>query len=146
MKLELKHITPYLPYGLKFEVKQCDEHAGEILTHIDTITGIGVIDDIISFNKSGDYSLTELDLNDFNVKPILRPLREALYDDILNDFKCECLAEREFVRDLEDDVASAGDKVKFAPYSVIQFLVENKIDIFELIENNLAIDINTLNK
>ena len=122
MKLELKHVSPYLPYGLRIFNK--DNKGSCILS-------IGSIERVIE--------LPEI------FKPILRPL---------SDLTKEVLQE---LRESENDDSLlwgvsgfSGDLTNCAiyqhnlTYSVLNWLYKNHFDIFGLIEEGLAIDINIL--
>lgn len=128
MKLELKHLAPYLPYGL-------------ILIQEDLKTKVTLIGGMLEGNIG-------------TFKPILRPLSDLTkeiqvnertfnpYDTkILNDFmmgtsEWDCLCEY------------TGDLTKNAdiPYYIVEQLFEWHFDVFGLIDQDLAIDINTLTK
>jgi hypothetical protein len=127
MKLELKHLAPYLPYGLKLKVTD-KFYKYDIMTLCDKsgLSNIGiseVIDDIDSF------------------KPILVPL---------SDFKN--INSRQFAEldwDIQNQIELcdlANKEISFASLSVDTYnlCLINHIDIFGLIDNKLAIDANTL--
>ena len=62
MKLELKHLSPYLPYGLNLKIN----------------TPIGTSNRVLELDCGHDFNLH---LSEGNVKPILRPLSD-LYKNI----------------------------------------------------------------
>ena len=127
MKLELKHLAPYLPYGLKVQAPATVKDNERILKPSIHTLGLDNIKVIL------DYQAT---------KPILRPLSdlsggvndkwyiETNYDLTtqieINDFACEQIG---------------FSDVK---YSTMVILFEHHFDVFNLIDNNLAIDINKL--
>jgi len=136
--LELKHLAPYLPYGLKgkFNVQDVD------------------------LNAPWEFRTKELrtDSVDFFLKyckPTLRPLSDLTKEIEVNGEK--------FVPDLrigtdkwcntmffEDDFLKGITRretsynIKQCSFNVIQNLFEWHFDVFELIPAGLAIDINTL--
>lgn len=125
MKLELKHISGYLPYGLKIKVG---------ITSIATLTG-----GVTSAETIGiDYLLT----NDA-YKPILKPLSLKVIREIFRDL------------DLAHDVANGTiyfetsirvTETHWYPKWLLDECYKRHVDISGLIKKGLAIDINTLNK
>lgn len=110
MKLELKHLAGYLPYGLKFDGKRFGWQ-----------------------NFDGNPKIlcpSDLDGRWEMIKPILHPLKDLKRGGIDDD----CLRWL-LVKDINE--------IKLSTYN---FLMENHFDIYGLIEHDLAIDINTLNK
>src|SRR5699024_104832 len=142
-KLELKHLAPYLPYGLKgkytlsnvisLSVNQKDEVRDKLLA-------IDCVPFFLSY-----------------CKPILRPLSDlnkAKLFDNYGDEKLTAIEEFEGNWDLSplDWVlreVSKGNQVERLlelSYLVIEKLIEHHFDIFGLIEAGLAIDINHFEK
>jgi len=137
MKLELKHLAPYLPYKLNYFI---DFEDGDV----------AVYEMIGMFNDSGEIYLDryETDLDSKNCKPILRPLSD-LYN------------KKEYIEEIRDTQNNdtllwgvngfTGDLTvvlaydKDLTYHVLEYLFKNHFDVFGLIEQGLAIDINTLN-
>jgi len=131
MKLELKHLAGYLPYGLKIY----DGEYSRIITFSHTTystidVGIGRL-----FRPDYDFSMG---------LPILRPLSDIdshklLLEHFFNKEKNGVLKEIQMIGDL-----------KYGPmecsYKVITMLISEHFDIYGLIEAKLAIDINTLEK
>ena len=138
MKLELKHLAPYLPYDLEFYV----EHANG--TRLD------------------NWAMT-IDTNlrivlEHQNKPILRPL-SGLTDEYINKFYNN--NEIDIVRMTYAIVINYKmmgdyfkDTISFLRYNgainltmpawIYVELLENHFDVFGLIEKGLAIDINTI--
>ena len=133
-KLELKHLAPYLPYGLKYKDIP-NGYQKERILRIETVKWC-------------------LD----NGKPILRPL-----SDLTKPIKVEGYNDgKEFVpmKELLDNygkggeyeqsilkaISSKGHFIMTMPYASMQLLFEWHFDVFGLIKEDLAIDINTLNK
>ena len=131
MKLELKHLAPYLPYGLKVILKSTDNN---------TIPRIFSITLLYSYSN---------DIND--IKPILRPLTD-LTEEIevkghsAGSFKTCTLDQLNGMMSMEDEFESIHKRsmVLTYPYEAIQLLLEYHFDVFGLIDKGLAIDINTL--
>ena len=134
MKLELKHLAGYLPYKLDiFRLAESNNSQTVKLT-------------------TGVLTLWEDNYYD-EFKPILRPLsdlakeievnrkkfvpKEKLWDEIVYD------TDEEYYRILKREWDEI-DLIKSAPYRFVQRLQEWHFDIYGLIENGLAIDINTI--
>ena len=146
MKLELKHIAPYLPYGLKFR----NGKEFDVVTGIDNNT-------VISLFRGHLANFTSIE----EIKPILRPLSDLTKEievdgkrfvpiDIFEISDSENADEYDFgnvklIRSLRI-LANYGivNDVKYLPYGVIQLLLSWHFDLFGLIEKGLAVDINTL--
>jgi len=140
MKLELHHITPYADkavFGTFNGVR-------DILTDIDFVNGI------VSSLNNGSVELE-------NFKLELRPLSDLTKEINLHDDFFAIPIENMTGYKLEGNINDAPTTVqhlygcskgkieaKFLDYWVIVQLLEWHFDIHKLIENNLAIDINTL--
>jgi len=123
MKLELKHLAPYLPYGLKIAnigTNIIREFTYELQTPSDIKRKVSI--------------QLLLSTNHIN-KPILRPL---------SDLMEEIEGKEALIYIIGSNTISQG--VKNLPYYKIVILLKNHYDIFGLIEKGLAIDINTIKK
>ena len=131
MKLETKHLAPYLPYKLKGIYEMSSKQKQETLQAIDTL----------------GKCRTDEDLRWFEIKmfkPILQPLFNDNFDYtifLMDNFPEEKWADAYY--DIMNGVGF-GVKIEQIPYELHEFLFENHIDVFGLIEKGLAIDINTL--
>ena len=126
MKLELKHLAPYLPYKLK----------GNIFSDNKQWSLVGIKEETCLCQKS-DYKNT-INISILNFKPILRPLSDL-------DKKNEEGKNIYFPSSNLKDVIIKGLDIKSHCYfSEIIYLLKNHFDVFGLIEKGLAIDINTL--
>lgn len=120
MKLELKHLAPYLPYGLK---RHCP--SSNVMIH--DYTAMEFTQETCDRHQS------------YGWKPILRPLSdltEIFYWDNLQDGDCEL--DRERINEIKN---SPRGHLKLYQSN---YLFKHHFDIFGLIEKSLAIDINTL--
>lgn len=137
MKLELRHIVPYLPHKLKVV---CE---GE-KTNISWISTNNIA--IIRPNSNGEIKRIKWEHAYLNVKPILRPItdlnlrwiKENIQDDI-TDFRFN---RNKLGFSLEVYVSSffwTGTS-----YEEISKLFEHHFDVFGLINEGLAININYL--
>ena len=116
MKLELKHLAPYLTHKLK--AKNC---FNEIVEAKGIQFGNESCNNTLwTFVKNGDYLQGYL----YQCKPILRPLSD------LN----------------QDGEIDTPEYLQGCCYSYVQNLISQHYDVFGLIEKGLAIDVNTLNK
>ena len=121
MKLELKHLAPYLPYDLEFYV----QHANG--------------------TRLNNWCMTiDTDLRavlEQQNKPILRPLSDLTKEinmdgDMVSAY--EILPRRE-KEDYKNPI------IGYWSWNAMLILFEYHFDVFGLIEKGLAIDINTLN-
>jgi len=105
MKLTLKHIAPYLPYGLKIQYNNP------------------------SHKTWNTMSLTHMSVDIIPLwKPILRPLSD------LNSDNADFLSSDGYMSVCDDEMR----------YSDVEELIKQHYDVFGLIDNGLAIDINIL--
>jgi len=128
-KLELKHLAPYLPYGLKIRD--------------------------IAYPSTFEMNLKTISLslenNDYN-KPILRPLSDLKKGFYVNDEEitpCDYFEEQHDYAKIQSELENMSNHNYcdgWLPYFVQQKLIEWNFDVFGLIPKGLAVDINTLNK
>lgn len=133
MKLELKHLAPYLPYGLK-----CSYRGGNVSE--------------LSFDYLSDFGCDYF-------KPILRPLSDLLKEGLyIGHLNIETITDESYPVDYEEDNIKDLDvylenwiesksndyHVNFLPHGLVNELISEHFDVFGLINNGLAIDINTL--
>ena len=146
MELEIKHLAPYLPY--KIDAEMLDYKIDYVGKQFDTIIGVE------QWSKDGIYwsvlTVGGSKPNLRSIKPILRPLSSLtelmpsqgvsygsyLWNEIV------ATDDDSFDKDEFYENCSLG-LVNYLPIIVIEKLFEWKFDIFNLIPNNLAIDINT---
>jgi len=138
MKLELKHIAPYLPYGLKGIYNEGNEEN----TVIDII-GASFINDKMHYQLK--FKGGVLGLFDEDFKPILRPLSD-LTKEIEVDGRKFTAAGRMITHGFHNSFWHRDFDYRYLYAADLERLLEWHFDIFELIEEGLAIDINTLNK
>jgi hypothetical protein len=140
-KLTLEILAPYLPYGLKVRVEdyKCDYVGREF-------------DEVIGFHQWDKSGLLWSVLTDGGakpsvekVKPILRPLSYLTKEIEVNGEKfipIELLDNyHNFSTIRWGDIEA--DPTRY-PFTIVQKLFEWKFDVFGLIPQSLAIDINTL--
>ena len=155
MKLELKHLAPYLPYGLMLK----NIHT-EKIGQVNNIYTLGEGYDNDDIKLSIDFGFDE---HIWMFKPILRPLSDLTkeiehnnkYFIPLNVIKKDMLVEfsysdRENIRSIKFPkgnicIISIGSEiVDECPLGFYNNLLEWHFDVFGLIEAGLAIDKNTL--
>lgn len=124
MKLELKHIAPYLPYGLKYK---------DIPEGFDGIRGLNI--------NNIDWCL-------HNGKPILHPMSDLTNDKLrIEMIKAEHSSHIDWTTDEREGWIEKYGRDRWLndiPFVITQYLFEHHYDVFGLIPQGLAIDINTL--
>lgn len=137
MKLELKHLTPYLPYSLDMFVYD----------DIEELIGLDSLEIEIK-TISGDYKINEF------IKPILRPLSDLNQEveiDGVNTIPIQKLGSRYstitcmiYKNTIQLDVNDLSS-INLLHYMItFEKLCKMHFDLFGLIDNGLAIDINTV--
>ena len=156
MELEMKHIVPYLTYNLPFvcymyKSSTTDENDNEIIIWdtdnpiYDVVAGVDIMDasmagiivtsteDYVSGRDDNFRHLAE-------IKPILRPLKEfSSIEEITENFS-------EYHRDQFVTSFGMGSLNRFdhLSYKMAELMFKHHLDLFDLIKNNLAIDVNTI--
>ena len=131
MKLETKHLAPYLPYKLYGIYEMSSKQKQETLQAIDTLGKCRT-----------DEDLRWLEIKMF--KPMLQPLFNDNFDYTI--FLMDNFPEEKWA-DAYNDIMNGfrfGVKIEQINYELQDFLFKNNIDVFGLIEKGLAVDINTL--
>ncbi len=140
-QLTINEVTPYLPYELKVLTNSGIEKV---------LSTVGVSNVTLEY----DFDIYSYD----KFKPILRNLSdltkeiehnrerfvpiERLKENLSRDW-CDSFDE---YLDFIHDACYSSNAILQGSYKIIQKLLEWHFDIFSLIENGLAVDINTLNK
>lgn len=145
MKLELKHIAPYLPYGVHIK-----HNEGAKLIICGAFKKYNADDFFI-------YSLLnwDKDVKSTDAKPILRPLSDLTKEIEHNGKKFVPIekineVDGEYQIRVEDGVMWFCDSCDLELFEVmrcsalVEKLFDWHFDVFGLIDNGLAIDINTL--
>ena len=133
-ELELKHIAGYLPYGLKIYEQRYSL----------TYNVVGYLEnEIYCKDKNNDVFsfVPELGVD----KLILRPLSD-LTKEITHNGETFVPIEK-YTHDIQVELSTClrdDTYYELLPYFVIQKLYEWHFDIHNLIEKNLAIDLNTI--
>ena len=135
MKLELKHIAPYLPYGLEFEINIFDQAMKKGIM-------VGANSKEIEFSEIRK-TITESFTYDLCI-PLLRTLSDLTKEIEHNGEKfvpIERIKESQRHLFFRNDIDAPLDGLQF---SEIQKLFSWHFDVFGLIEQGLAIDLNTV--
>lgn len=125
MKLEIKHLAPYLPYGLKVSNNTYPDD-------VNLVTGL--MDETYFIERNSKYAYGDIE----NCKPILRQLSD--YADINSDALCDVNC------DMSDQIQIsefASKRISLSAVSVGAFdiLVSNHVDVFGLIDEGLALQL-----
>lgn len=144
MELEKHHVAAYFPHGLEgYAMGEClegTEYDDKPIPKLFTVHAI-FADNQLSVIYDGKKQIT--DLSDFF--PHLRPI-EDLFKVIEIDGKRFVPAKQiEVIKYYAFATTSKIDPINL-PYNVVQQLLEWKFDIYRLIPEKLAYDINTLGK
>lgn len=122
MKLELKHLAGYLPYGLKMYWED-NQHRPQAAWELKPESV-----DFVLYNQN---------------KPILRPLSDLTKEIEVNGEKFVPNKNLKFGENKLRTI-NHSKLLNETSFSAIQKLLEWHFDIYGLIKNDLAIDINTL--
>ena len=149
MKLEPKHIITYLPHNVLVKYKDIFSNR----YHKAYLTGVSRTDGIETTYKrkkdgcSGDYIhwVGRNSVVDLEFKLILHPLSGFAGKRTAGDVKSELNCSLAIVKELWEYIT--GDKtLEEISYGLYLVMCKNHIDFFRLIEEGLAIDINTIEK
>ena len=138
-KLKLEHIACYLPYRLKAY------YPYKTMSGVVVENKIFTIDSIVQDGRGYPYwthdkkflSNTSFNGKGFNTsdfKPILRPLSDLTKEELKN---------QGFETHIDYLTHEKGNPI-FAPYQMVEYLFSQHFDIFNLIDQDLAIDINKI--
>lgn len=124
--LELKHIAPYLPYGLTAQFTTKDS---------------------VGKHQVYEMKASNIEYVAHSCKPILRPLSDLTKEIEHNGERLVPLNKMGWSENKHKTFFEIfGNRITDIPYSDIEFLFSLHFDVFGLIEKGLAININDLNK
>ena len=144
MKLELKHLSPYLPYGLEAVIRLRED------------SSLPIDDECIV--KITCFEVAYLDSEYDEFRPILRPLSDLTKEIEVNGEKFTPIMVLELdshtlsINKYSNHLEIKGVESNEWTYAIDVYteimcnLFEWHFDVFGLIEKGLAIDINTLKK
>lgn len=141
-KLKLEHIAAYLTYGLKCHNMGNSDDKG--IPIVQEIIGLDLDGVLVSFEHEDEHYIFS------DTLPILRPLSDLTKEIDVNGEKFVPINKfnRESRQQLEKElsITNANLICDFLNYEIIKKLISWHFDIHGLIEQGLAIDINTLKK
>lgn len=142
-ELELKHIAPYLPYGLYVVGKDDQKEVIGNIQHLELSRN-----EVLVWNdKHKDgwlYALTD-------IKPMLRPLSSMSIEEneelngLINDTVVICVSSGNwlYIEGFNNDPWAGSSTLSMASINKInKYLLSNHFDIFRLIDKGLATDKN----
>ena len=129
-KLELRHLAPYLPYGLKIQGQ----------THGD-IEELEMLSELSVYVKSQNSTAYGAWADLFDIKPLLRTMSELTENEMRNLH--HLYRPKEMATDkLCDLIFYWGNTTDlFDIQSVFEYLYKNHFDVFGLIEKGLAVSL-----
>ncbi len=141
MELEVKHLAPYLPYGLNLQYVVREK-----------VEKTGIMKTIIHNEDEAHPTKISIDWNDaehiWMFKPILRPLSDLNNEIVINGEKHQMWLLINGQKALENGKIENMNGYQYSilelSYNKIQTILKFHFDIFGLIEKGLAVDINTL--
>jgi hypothetical protein len=136
MKLEIKHLAPYLPYKLKAEM--VDYKIDYVGKKYDKIIGFHQWDKSGSLWSALTFGGSKPNIQ--QIKPILRPMSNLICF-LIND---DVSIYKKLSRCSREDFQYKNPCIIKWPYLDLQILFKHHFDVFGLIDSGLAIDINTL--
>ena len=128
-KLELRHLAPYLPFGLKIFY-----HGTKRKINAGNGSSTNWIGITATLQRQGE-----------NCKPILRNLSDLTKEIEVNGKKFVPAVELKLFIQCDIDWWKDYGDLKYGQYDMVEKLFEWHFDVFSLIDKGLAIDINTLN-
>lgn len=152
-KLELKHLAPYLPYGLKIA-----HFDNQFINGFNIHTLIGLTEnlrykeeDLLTIKRITFWFEKGFGLNNIahNIKPIIRPLSDLTKEIEHDGEKFVPVEKLRWVTDTSKTYnwnVIDQSAVKYLNYEVVQKLLEWHFDVEGLIEKGLAVDVNTLSE
>jgi len=171
MKLELKHLAPYLPYGVKCYVDFKDEESGDVV-YIPTVdlttdniqyylnsrvTGMialrplsDLVDQtlIATLCKKAIFQIWGFDDFDFIIKSYHNEGDNygivATSDDWLIGFTVDFEMQKDFRLSLATPGQESTSYMMLDKLELFNWMLENHFDVFGLIDAGLAIDINSI--
>ena len=139
MELELKHLSPYAPYGIKVFLGKTERD----------LTAISIDSKFVFINQwSGSREKQMAGIE--NIKPILRPISEFGDSDDLRKVHefiglgKWCEAYDQYFDVWFNDLANVDKLVLQAPYEIFTYFLANHYDVFGLIPNGLAVNTNSI--
>lgn len=139
MKLEFKHITPYLPYGLKIKYNDSKDIWG-IGYHYETD-----YEEMLYPLSTLIFTMESQTLSPLGWKPILKPLTDLTT--LIHKDEKDCTYSNWISAEYDIEIISFIELWGFEklPFEVVDYLLEHHFDVYGLIEKGLALDHNNKN-
>ena len=144
MKLELKHLAPYLPYNLQCLLDQSDFPKSLYMKTFN----LRIIEPLVGIKNSKFLTGgNRVDVDDWNFKPILRPVSNfGDSDDTrkVHEFiglRKWCEAYDVYFEAWFNDLSNTDKLVLQAPYEIFNYFLSNHYDVFGLIKKCLAVSV-----
>ena len=122
-KLELKHLAPYLPYGLKTYLKY---------------------DGIPLYGELHAVNIMSFVYGDTNKKIVLRPLSDLTKEIEHSEKRFVPSNELRLFLQCDIDWWSDYNNIKYSQYDMVNKLIQWHFDVFGLIESGLAVNMNEI--
>lgn len=126
MELEIKHLAPYLPYGVQVT---CTDLPNLSIYGVNTIS-----EKILNIIGDSTVPINKLKLKLYPLTNLESDITKRIRRDQLSPYFWECY-------DMDGGIVAA---VLSCPYKDCELLLSEHFDIFGLIPAGLAIDINTI--
>lgn len=142
MELKIEHLAPYLPYGISLQFVIREE-----------IVRTGVMSRLLNYSHETHPVRVAIDNYDsehiWMFKPILKPLSD-LEKDVVVATNLEEVYDVSYNAVLHGVITFVSHEDPFdlehLPLGAFTLLVKNHYDVFGLIEKNLAVNFNTIEK
>lgn len=155
MKLTLEHLAPYLPYNLNIYYELLNDRNQQAWRLTPTNVNFCIENQNKPILRPLSDLTKEIEVNGEKFIPIvellkiiyadkLHPEEDSYYNEIEYGLTGHARAWFKYRAQLE--IMIPDFNLLKQPYFIVNKLFEWHFDVFNLIENNLAIDINTLNK
>ena len=139
MELEVKHLAPYLPYGLKLQYVEREKVISTGIMQSISQNNSETHPTRVSINYQGEEHI-------WMYRPLLKPLSQFEYDHIIQVREHLGLGQwcdhyDQYFEAWFDDAESVQKLVLQCPYEIMQFFLECHFDVFGLINAGLATEL-----
>ncbi len=139
MELEVKHLAPYLPYGLKLQYVEREKVISTGIMQSISQNNSETHPTRVSINYQGEEHI-------WMYKPMLKPLSLFEYDHIVQikehlGLGKWCDHYDQYFDAWFDDAENVQKLVLQCPYEIMQFFLECHFDVFGLINAGLATEL-----
>ena len=140
MELQLKHLAPYLPYGLKFTYQYKTVYKSDCLLTIRNIRSC------LDSGKPILRPLSDLTKEENHLKVLswYENTNNAKIEVYKNDSDSSVTVTYDLMGDVFTDFIYNRDETSDTRYWIMEELLKNHFDVFGLIEKGLAVDVNKI--